>query len=92
MESKDKLPEHSPASHAKQLLDAPSIVSGEGLKGMGMSDDQVSTDLRRMHEENVRTLSAMPEEEIQREKETVMQSLSRWCVAVCYEYGWVWVC
>lgn len=82
MEAKDKLTEQSPASYAEQLLKAPSIVSGEGLKGMGMSDDQVSTDLHRMHEDNVQTLSAMPEEELQREKETITQNLSKWCVNV----------
>ena len=76
METNDQQTDHSPAASTEQLLTAHSIVSGEGLVGLGLSDDQVSADLQRMQEENVKTLSAMTEAERQQEKETLMQNLS----------------
>lgn len=44
--------------------------------GLGVSEDQVSADFRRMQEENLKTLSAMPEAERQQETKTLLQNLS----------------
>ena len=76
METKGKQTDHSPAARTEQLPIHPSIVSGEGLLGCGLTENQVSADLHRMQEENVKTLSAMSEAELQQEKAALMQNLS----------------
>ena len=79
VESSEKEAHHFPAAGPEQPLITPSVVSGEGLMGLGVSEDQVSADLLRMQEENLKTLSAMPEAECQKEKKTLLQNLSEWC-------------
>lgn len=76
METKGKQADHSAAACTEQLLIPPSVVSGKGLMGLGLTEEQVSTDLHRMQEENAETLSTMSEAEIQQEKAALMQKLS----------------
>ena len=76
VESSEKQAHRFPAAGPEQLLISPSVISGEGLMGLGVSEDQVSADLRRIQEENLKTLSAMPEAERQQEKKTLLQNLS----------------
>ena len=59
----------------------PSLISGEGLLGSGVNQEQVAEEVRKIHSENVQRLREASEAELQAERERVEQVLGPTMVA-----------
>lgn len=52
-----------------------SLISGEGLRTVGVPQETSDKEVTKIHQENVELLSSLPEEEILREKERIQEVL-----------------
>ena len=62
-------------SFGSNLRFTSSLISGDGLKSVGATDEGARSDIGKIHQENVERLSKLSEEEILKEKEQIEQAL-----------------
>ena len=74
---------HSTAGHThstvlpESMFPQSTLVTGDGLHSVGLSDTELSAEVCKIHKENVAKLNLMSQEELESEKERLVQMLGK---------------